>query len=85
MVQEAMPAPVVDLTASSDPAADRAYSEVKPSAGASVAPKDDDSDHWEGESLYEEILDEVEAFEYSSSGMRDHHAPLHNTFAAITH
>lgn len=44
-------------------------------APATTAPAqdDDDDDHddgpaWESASLYEEILDEVEAFEYSTNG-----------------
>lgn len=70
MVQEAVPAGVVDLT-SSEPAGESVYNGVKASATASVAPKteeEDDEDAWEDNSLLEEILDEVEAFDYSTDG-----------------
>jgi NAD-dependent histone deacetylase SIR2 len=73
MVQEPVPAPnVVDLPVSSDPVVgESAYGEMKAGATAAVEQKRDeadDEDEWENTSLYEEILDEVEAFEYSTDG-----------------
>lgn len=66
MVQDAVPAPSV-----AEPVRDSAYDATKASNGsAPAAPKDeaDDGDDWESASLYEEILDEAEAFEYSTDG-----------------
>lgn len=63
MVQEAVPAPVVDLTA--EPAVQSAYDGKPKTNGASVEHDADDGDAWETASLLEEILDEVDAFEYS--------------------
>jgi NAD-dependent histone deacetylase SIR2 len=65
MVQEMLPAPVVDLSAG--PIGESAYDATK--ANNASAPKmDAEEDQWESVSLYEEILDEVEAFEYSADG-----------------
>lgn len=58
----------IDLTAS-DPASDAYESAKLTASGASTSmPKDDDSDDEVSDhgSLYEEILDEVDAFEYST-------------------
>jgi NAD-dependent histone deacetylase SIR2 len=71
MVQEPAPAPVVDLTSSETiPDNSNAGTTEKSTASASVASKrdDDDDDNWESASLYEEILDEAEAFQYSIDG-----------------
>ena len=70
MVQEPAPAPgpVVDLTSSETiPDNSNTGTTAKSTASASVASKrdDDDDDTW---SLYEEILDEAEAFQYSIDG-----------------
>lgn len=67
MVQEPVPAP---NPVSSDPS-ESTYPEVKAGATATVEQKKDEADEedeWENTSLYEEILDEVEAFEYSTDG-----------------
>lgn len=67
MVQEAAPPPAVDMAA--DPAGEGMYTPTKPKAnGASTQDETDDGDAWESVSLYEEILDEVDAFEYSTDG-----------------
>jgi NAD-dependent histone deacetylase SIR2 len=70
VVQASVSAGVVDLT-SSDPAGAGASNGTKPAAGTSTAhPKeeDDEDDMGDADSLYGDILDEVEAFEYSTDG-----------------
>jgi NAD-dependent histone deacetylase SIR2 len=66
--------------ASEGPVAQEAYprGKAEPVSGGATEPKDGDApapeqdDYeggvWDSASLYEEILDEVEAFEYSSDG-----------------
>ncbi|KAF2189545.1 SIR2-domain-containing protein [Zopfia rhizophila CBS 207.26] len=66
MVQEKVAAPVIDLTA--EPVGESAYDATK-TANASAAPKNEPNEQeWESVSMYEEILDEAEAFEYSADG-----------------
>lgn len=77
MVQEKpAAAPVIDLTSSAPTSSAESARAVatmpssKPTTTASsAAPKSSNGDHdWESASLYEEILDEVEAFDYSQDG-----------------
>ncbi|KAF2472231.1 SIR2-domain-containing protein [Lindgomyces ingoldianus] len=65
MVQEMVPAPIIDLTA--EPLGEGAYDATRTS-NASAPKKEAEEEEWESVSLYEEILDEVEAFEYSADG-----------------
>ncbi|ORY07786.1 DHS-like NAD/FAD-binding domain-containing protein [Clohesyomyces aquaticus] len=65
MVQDMAPAPVGDLAA--EPMGESAYDATKAN-NASAPRADADDEQWESVSLYEEILDEVEAFEYSTEG-----------------
>lgn len=71
-VQDAVPRPVVGAGyAAAERATEAAKREVV-DEDAPAADKDDDDDDggiWDTASLYEEILDEVEAFEYSGNGL----------------
>ncbi|KAF2264475.1 NAD-dependent histone deacetylase SIR2 [Lojkania enalia] len=65
MVQEQPSAPVIDLTA--EPLGEGVYDATKAGTGVAAAPrKESDDDEWESASLFEEILDEAESFEYST-------------------
>jgi NAD-dependent histone deacetylase SIR2 len=63
LVQEPVAAP---LPASEVASPDTAFDGRRGSVNAFTAPKmeEDDGEHWETSSLVEEILDEVDAFEY---------------------
>jgi NAD-dependent histone deacetylase SIR2 len=66
-MQEAVPAP--GLSAKAQPATGGA---MKPKDEDAPAPSQEgDGGVWDSASLYEEILDEVEAFDYSSDGELD--------------
>jgi NAD-dependent histone deacetylase SIR2 len=71
MVQD-KPAPLVtDLAAApAEERAPNATSQPKKTIMSTGAPKSspDDNNDWDSASLYEEILDEVDAFEYSQDG-----------------
>ncbi|KAF2791625.1 SIR2-domain-containing protein [Melanomma pulvis-pyrius CBS 109.77] len=69
MVQEQVSAPVMALTA--EPVGEVAYNPApRTTSNASAAPKKDadDEPEWDSSSLCDEILDQVEAFEYSTDG-----------------
>jgi NAD-dependent histone deacetylase SIR2 len=69
-VQEAAPAPAMGASRSvGDGATEAANMEVKDEDAPGADKDEDDEDGvWDTASLYEEILDEVEAFEYSGNG-----------------
>lgn len=68
------PAPPPSATVKADPGAGGA---TKPRNEDAPAPDQDEEDGgaWDQASLYEEILDEVEAFEYSDDGESGQYAP----------
>ena len=68
MVQEAVHPPMVDLTAEHTHVGESAYDAKAKSNHASAQSDAADGESWETASLFEEILDEVEGFEYSTDG-----------------
>ena len=69
MVQEQLAAPAMSLAA--EPVGEIVYNApARATSNASAAPKPDvdDDAQWESSSLCDEILDQVDAFQYSSDG-----------------
>lgn len=66
MVQDAAPPPAMGTKV--EPVADGALEARPEDEGAPEKDDEDDGGAWDTASLYEEILDEVEAFEYSTNG-----------------
>lgn len=69
-VQEAVPPPAMGASRSAGEGATEAAKLEVQDENTPAADKDEDNDDgvWDTASLYEEILDEVEAFEYSGNG-----------------
>lgn len=70
-VQEAAPPAAMGATRAPQERATEAASVKDEDAPPTDKDEDDEGGAWDAASLYEEILDEVEAFEYSGNGASD--------------